>query len=204
MGTDSSGGFINVTISNCSIVSPPRSKVIYGLQRGISGISFELVDGDRHREILHRIFGTTTFGVMAVHGFFLLSGYLIVMSWEQVPIEKVTDDISRQVVTGVNEMMARVVLKRGDLSTAFTLHTRPDEDLPKGVRCGALDESDLTITGEAQSPDFQLSQPGLFVTIGSTTNVYRSLGEAGRSWKRGDSDQRRMRCAAALGARWAS
>ena len=45
MGTDSSGGFVNVTITNCSIVSPRDSKVIYGLQRGISGISFELVDG---------------------------------------------------------------------------------------------------------------------------------------------------------------
>jgi polygalacturonase len=45
MGTDSSGGFVNVTISNCSITSPRHSKVIYGLQRGISGISFELVDG---------------------------------------------------------------------------------------------------------------------------------------------------------------
>ena len=44
-GTDSSGGFINVTITNCSIVAPRHSKVIYGLQRGISGISFELVDG---------------------------------------------------------------------------------------------------------------------------------------------------------------
>jgi hypothetical protein len=44
-GTDSSGGFINVTITNCSIVSPRYSKVIYGLQRGISGLSFELVDG---------------------------------------------------------------------------------------------------------------------------------------------------------------
>jgi polygalacturonase len=46
-GTDSSGGFIGIAISNCSIVSPPHSKVIYGLQRGISGLSFELVDGGR-------------------------------------------------------------------------------------------------------------------------------------------------------------
>jgi polygalacturonase len=44
-GTDSSGGFVNITITNCSIVAPRQSKVIYGLQRGISGISFELVDG---------------------------------------------------------------------------------------------------------------------------------------------------------------
>ena len=45
MGTDSSGGFVDVAITNCSIVSPRDSKVIYGLQRGFSGISLELVDG---------------------------------------------------------------------------------------------------------------------------------------------------------------
>jgi hypothetical protein len=45
MGTDSTGGFVNVTIANCSIISPRESKVLCGLQRGISGISLELVDG---------------------------------------------------------------------------------------------------------------------------------------------------------------
>jgi hypothetical protein len=47
MGTDSSGGFVDVVISNCTIVAPRDSKVIYGFQRGISGISLELVDGGR-------------------------------------------------------------------------------------------------------------------------------------------------------------
>ena len=106
------------------------------------------------------------------------------------PVAWGADGEPKKALTSKGNATARsVVLKRGDLSTAFTLRTRPDDDLPKGVRCGALDESDLTITGEAQSPDFQLSQPGLFVTIGSTTNVYRSLGEAGKSWKRGTSAQ---------------
>jgi hypothetical protein len=104
------------------------------------------------------------------------------------PVAWGADGEPKKALTSKGNATARsVVLKRGDLSSAFTLRTRPDEDLPKGVRCGPLDESDLTITGEAQSPDFQLSQPGLFVTIGSTTNVYRSLGEAGKSWKRGTS-----------------
>jgi polygalacturonase len=46
-GTDSTGGFLNVAITNCSIVSPRQSKVIYGIQRGFSGISLELVDGGK-------------------------------------------------------------------------------------------------------------------------------------------------------------
>lgn len=34
-------------------------------------------------------------------------------SWDGVPVERVTDDISRQLVTGRNEMLARVLLKKG-------------------------------------------------------------------------------------------
>lgn len=45
----------------------------------------ELVDGNRHREILTRLFGTVSFGELAVDGFFLLSGFLIVQSWHHNP-----------------------------------------------------------------------------------------------------------------------
>lgn len=45
----------------------------------------ELVDGDRHRELLTRVVGTVSFGDVAVDGFFLLSGFLIVKSWERKP-----------------------------------------------------------------------------------------------------------------------
>jgi hypothetical protein len=64
------------------------------------------------------------------------------------PVAWGADGEPQKALTSKGNATARsVVLKRGDLSTAFTLRTRPDEDLPKGVRCGALDESDLTITG---------------------------------------------------------
>lgn len=41
----------------------------------------ELVDGNKNREILTNIFGTITFGELAIDGFFLISGYLILKSF---------------------------------------------------------------------------------------------------------------------------
>jgi hypothetical protein len=44
-GTGSAGGFKNVTITNCTLVSPRNSTKLNGEQRGIGGINLELVDG---------------------------------------------------------------------------------------------------------------------------------------------------------------
>jgi peptidoglycan/LPS O-acetylase OafA/YrhL len=51
----------------------------------ILGHSPELVDGNRNRELLTRLFGSVSFGELAVDGFFLLSGYLIMQSWDAQP-----------------------------------------------------------------------------------------------------------------------
>ncbi|MGM9482248.1 acyltransferase family protein [Roseateles sp. NT4] len=45
----------------------------------------ELHDGDRHRELLTGLFGTLSFGEFAVDCFFLLSGFLILQSWQRQP-----------------------------------------------------------------------------------------------------------------------
>lgn len=48
--------------------------------------AFELTDGNNHRELLCRITHQDfSFGMLAVDGFFLLSGYLIVKSWMSKP-----------------------------------------------------------------------------------------------------------------------
>ncbi|PWB93397.1 acyltransferase family protein [Methylosinus sporium] len=45
----------------------------------------ELIDGDNSRELLNRLFGTISFGTLAVDGFFIVSGYLIVGSFLKNP-----------------------------------------------------------------------------------------------------------------------
>lgn len=47
--------------------------------------SFELLDGNRSRELLTRLFGTYSFGEFAVNAFFLMSGYFIAQSWVSTP-----------------------------------------------------------------------------------------------------------------------
>ena len=47
--------------------------------------SFELKEEYAGREILTRLFGTLTLGELAVDGFFLVSGFLIVQSWQRNP-----------------------------------------------------------------------------------------------------------------------
>lgn len=51
LGTESSGGFKDITIANCVVTSPRDTNAIYGRGRGLSGISLELVDGGRLERI---------------------------------------------------------------------------------------------------------------------------------------------------------
>jgi polygalacturonase len=51
LGTESNGGFKDITIANCVITSPRETNTIYGRGRGLSGISLELVDGGQLERI---------------------------------------------------------------------------------------------------------------------------------------------------------
>lgn len=101
------------------------------------------------------------------------------------------DGEPRKALTKKDQATARsIVLKRTDLGPGFTATKRVDDEaLPEGARCDELDESDLTVSGDAESPDFRLAAAGAFVTVGSSANVYRTLREANISWRRGTSKQ---------------
>jgi hypothetical protein len=116
---------------------------------------------------------------------FLLAGLLA------PAVAGAADGEPRKALTKQDQATARsVVVKRGDLGQGFTAVARDKNDgLPKGARCGPLDESDLTVTGDAASPDFRLAQAPVFVTVGSTAQVYRTLREANTSWNRGSTRQ---------------
>jgi hypothetical protein len=91
----------------------------------------------------------------------------------------------RRAITKADQAKARsVVLRLADLGAGFVARSNGPDGLPPGVRCGPLSESDLTITGDAESPDFTLNRPGTLLTVGSSAQVYRTLREANASWAR--------------------
>jgi hypothetical protein len=74
-----------------------------------------------------------------------------------------------------------MLLKRSDLPAGFRA-SKPEPDSGH-YYCKALDESDLTLTGEAEQPGFE-SQP-FYLT--SVSQLYLSVGQANTSWRRGTS-----------------
>jgi hypothetical protein len=74
-----------------------------------------------------------------------------------------------------------MLIRAADLGPTFTASppTASDSD----SYCRALDESDLTITGKAESPRFT----GGVTFVTSTTYVYESVADSNASWRRGTS-----------------
>lgn len=63
--------------------------------------SADLVDGDRRREPLTRIFHTLSLGELSVAFFFLVSGHLIAQSWESAPsVPKFLEKRARRIYPG--------------------------------------------------------------------------------------------------------
>jgi hypothetical protein len=77
-----------------------------------------------------------------------------------------------------------MLLRRSDLATGFkTTPSSPGTD----ITCPALDESDLTLTGDAESRTFTLQAPGRYFSIASEAQIYKTAGQALTSWRRSTS-----------------
>jgi len=100
-----------------------------------------------------------------------------------VPPALGADGEPRKALTAKGQAIAQaVVLKKSDLSAGFVGHPATDDPLPKGARCDSVDESDLTVTGDANSPNF--SRDAVGIAVGSSASVYRSDRESSAAWRR--------------------
>lgn len=91
-------------------------------------------------------------------------------------------DPQRQINRADQARAKAMLLKKADLPPGFKA-SAPDPGSDTDAYCKALDESDLTLTGEANSPQFE--KPPFLVS--STSQVYETAADASASWRRGTS-----------------
>ena len=88
----------------------------------------------------------------------------------------------RERFTRADQARARaMLLRQSDFSVAFV--SRASSNADDDFYCAAIDESDLTLTGKANSPNFTAQTE--YVT--STGYVYASRADSNASWRRGAS-----------------
>jgi hypothetical protein len=96
-------------------------------------------------------------------------------------------DPQRQITTADQARAKAMLLVRPDLPPAFKAKRAGSGSTtgPGGsdVYCKALDESDLTLTGEASSKEFDAQ----IAFVSSTAQVYETIADASSSWRRGTS-----------------
>ena len=84
-------------------------------------------------------------------------------------------------LTPADQARARaMLLRKADLGLGFGATPTGE---PSFSSCAALDESDLTVSGKAQTPTFT----GGLVTVSTIAALYVSRRDANLSWKRGTS-----------------
>ena len=89
-------------------------------------------------------------------------------------------DPQKQINAADQARAKTMLLRSSDLPGFRVSRSGSNESHPY---CGALDESDLTLTGEAESPSFSAGP----VFVSSDSTVYESAGDASASWRRGTS-----------------
>lgn len=87
----------------------------------------------------------------------------------------------RKRITPADQARAKaMLLKRGDVPGYVASPVMPESPTPY---CKALDESDLTLSGDAESPDYTAGA----TVVSSYAQVYSTRAQADASWRRGTS-----------------
>ena len=90
----------------------------------------------------------------------------------------------RKAITPADQARARaMLLKQADVGPGYRALRGSSSGSALNPNCPALDESDLTVTGEAESPNFT---SGL-QTFSSASGIYKTVADANTSWRRGTS-----------------
>jgi hypothetical protein len=90
-------------------------------------------------------------------------------------------DPQKRVVPADQARAKAMLLRASDFEIGF--RATPNPSGPTDFYCKALDESDLTLTGEAQSATFV----GGVQSFTSVSRVYESRADSAASWRRGTS-----------------
>jgi hypothetical protein len=80
-----------------------------------------------------------------------------------------------------------MLLRKADFGPGWKASKPSDEE--DDFYCEALDESDLVLTGEGESLDFEKesSSPPAYLLAGSLSYVYETAAQSAASWRRGTS-----------------
>jgi hypothetical protein len=90
-------------------------------------------------------------------------------------------DPQNRLRTADQKRAASMLVRKTDLGVGYAVERT--SGLEPHLACGALDESDLVLTGRAKSPYWSRE----YQIVGSTAAVYRTSADARRSWARGAS-----------------
>jgi hypothetical protein len=110
----------------------------------------------------------------------LVFAILLALLGSSVALASVGGDPEKRINPADQARARAMLVRKSDLGPGYRV-------LPSGSDvdsdCAALDESDLMLTGEAQTSTFA---SGL-LSIASNAGVYRSVADANASWRRGTS-----------------
>lgn len=96
-------------------------------------------------------------------------------------LERAHGDPQKRLTSEENARARAMLPRKADLGAGFAASRSSSED--NHLYCRALDESDLTVTGEAESPNFERG----LVLVAATASLYESSADARESWRRGTS-----------------